>query len=322
MSTRFSKYQNSVLKFINDRSSISEYECKDIIMDLIKNSDFILPITLLTVMKNIGIKNKLTTTIHGYDMATGIELLCILLNILENPTYIDGNKKDILLPLLPTYINLSLSNNLNMLLHHIGDNKGKDILLINRYTYLQLNDKMVAMITKISQYKLDLKNYYTNNGVPNNLFKFHFTHSSSKGKLQKIKVLPKDKLLNYINDTTGIVCQLALILGWILGFGDYQMVSSLERLGYHLGLIIKLSHDFSTLEQDLDCLSSTNTTTNYILNFGFSDAFALFSESKEKFNEGLLTLGIHTPTIKEFIDILERKVDISVDQSSPDLKST
>ena len=98
------------------------------------------------------------------------------------------------------------------------------------------------------------------------------------------------------------------------------MAINLDRLGHHFGLLIKLAHDFANLDQDMEECLKNKQSLNYVINFGLQESFELFDECKKKFIEGLLILEITSPTIKEFIDILEIKVNFILEQSSPNIK--
>lgn len=317
--SRLSRYQTSIRKFICDKSSLSTCLYKEPIIELIQESDFILPITLLTVMKNIPTKHRSLEPSHGYDMATGIELLNCLLSIAEsNKTFKD---KDILLLIIPPLINLTLITNINNLIQNTKDEHYKIILNINKYAFIQLNEKIIQLIIQMNTGKQVLMENILDKSPPYNLSKFHFKNSKKKSKIQKIKIISNDKLLNHIDNTMGTLSKITLILGWILGGGDHKMIPSLERLGIHLSLLLKISNDFNNLEKDIDTAIENCVSTNYVINVGITNAYELFNDSKEKFNEGILLLDLYTPTIKEFIDVLEERVDQAIEQSSPDLKS-
>jgi geranylgeranyl pyrophosphate synthase len=138
-------------------------------------------------------------------------------------------------------------------------------------------------------------------------------------KYRKLQMIDKDKLIDYVERTYGSVCQCAFVCGWLLGFGDEKMINNLERLGTHLGLLIKLSTDFKNLERDLN--NATTTSTNLIINYGIHECFRLFDDSKIKLLEGCLTLDIYNITIKEVIDHIEKTFDNHLKNSDLELVS-
>lgn len=335
MAIRFGLYQNSIKKFINNQSIISKYRYKQFILDLTENNDYILPISLLTVINGQQKKNNLKS-VHGYEMATGIELLIIFLNIVETKKFnkiLNGNYSHATLTRDQT--NLILKSNISNhicqeITSMIYQTLNRNINDISTYyssdamikIYLLASEHLHAKIDKINstvstmelpqdleiQHKTFLEN-------------FHFVDSNNLNKLSCVKQLPKDFVLQYISGTYGSICKLALIFGWLIGGSVPDMIPNLEKIGYHFGIMIKLAYDFTNVERDVSVMNN-GISFNYIINFGFQDAFELFDDCKRKFIEGVLTMNISTPTLKEFIDILERKVDCSLEQSSPDIKSS
>lgn len=82
----------------------------------------------------------------------------------------------------------------------------------------------------------------------------------------------------------------------------------------------KISKDFENLSADIK--NSTTYSTNYVLNYGLQDGYEVFLNNKQKFIEESMVDDLYTNTIKEIIDTIEANVDMIIDQTSPDLKST
>jgi hypothetical protein len=151
---------------------------------------------------------------------------------------------------------------------------------------------------------------------------FKFSKQSCIDVLKNFRKVRKDIILSFITHTYCKVCGLALIYGWIFGGGSIDMIINLERLGYHFGVLLKISNDFTNIEKDIENVCNGNYTFNYVINHGLQDAFELFDESKKKLFEGILTLGIASPTIKEIIKILDTNVLNVIEHSSPDLRQS
>lgn len=322
MATRFSLYQNSFKKFIVNQSVLVNNNYKDQIIKLLDGSDFILPISLLTIMNGQQKKNKLKLA-HGYEMATGIELLIVLMNLLkekktidvQNPSNLNNNIRDSLCSSLSSIINITFSRNIEAVAQY---HDPSNIVKIYTTGLEQINSKICKIVNAIMSIDFDC----TKIQDKTDLTKFHFKNSIIIDKIKKLKYLPKDFVTKYTVDTYGNICKLALILGWIIGGSSPDMINNLDRLGHHLCFLIKIAYDFENLDNDAELYSKNKYTLNYVLNFGIQDSFELFDESKKKFNEGLLTLEITSPTIKEFVDILEEKVNSALDRSSPDIKKS
>lgn len=323
MTSRFGLYQNSIKKFIANQSIVSNYYQKNFIMDITDNSEYILPISLLTVMNGQQKKNGLKS-VHGYEMATGIELLNVLLTIIEakkfgftfskGPTEIK-DVSDCICQEIVSMVYQTLNRNINNITTYYSQEAMMKIYLISSEHLHEKIMKINSTVTSVEIpsnlkpiQKTDLKN-------------FHFKNSENLLKLANIKQLPKEFLLQYINGTCGSICKLSLIFGWLIGGSSHEMITNLDRLGYHFGMMLRIAYDFVNVENDIHNVKN-DVSFNYVINFGFQDAFELFDESKKKFIEGLMTMNITTPTLKEFIDILESKVDNALELSSPDIKSS
>jgi hypothetical protein len=323
MATRFSLYQNSIRKFIAGQSIITTYQFKEQLIKIMENSEFILPITLLTIMNGQQKKNKLKL-VHGYEMATGIELLIILVDLLKHKKKLISTKRfnfndriiDSLHMSLVSLINLSFNRNIDSIkLHH----EPEDIIKIFTVGSEQINEKTNKIVSSIMSLEFPEG---TKKISKSELKKFHFKNTNVNDQVYKIKSLPRDFIIKYTDNTFGNICKLSLILGWIIGGSPHDMINNLDRLGHHLGILLKIAYDFENIDDDIETCLQNNLSLNYVVNFGLQESFELFDESKKKFNEGLLTLGITSPTIKEFLDILENKVNIALDNSSPHIKKT
>jgi hypothetical protein len=323
MTSRFGLYQNSIKRFIANQSIVSNYYQKNFIVNMTNESEYILPISLLTVINGQQKKNGLKS-VHGYEMATGIELLNVLLTIIETKKFgFTFNKeiseiKDIsdrICQEIVSMIYQTLNRNINNIATYYSQEAIMKIYLLSSE---HLHEKIMKINSTVASVEIpsnlkpiqksDLKN-------------FHFKNSENLLKLTNIKQLPKEFLLQYINGTYGSICKLSLISGWLIGGSPPGMITNLERLGYHFGIMLHIAYDFVNVERDIHNVKN-DVSFNYVINFGFQDAFELFDESKKKFIEGVMTMNITTPTLKEFIDILESKVDNALELSSPDIKSS
>ncbi|AYV84107.1 MAG: hypothetical protein Hyperionvirus17_27 [Hyperionvirus sp.] len=316
--SRISRYQESIQRFIINKSSVNDLEksVKDNIFEIVNEFDHVVSIMLLTVIKNQGNKNNLT--LNGYYMASGIEMMMLIATLQDrekryNKRYSAEKRMNMIYELVGQ-INVSLSMNIDSLQSHFGAAGGKEKILKVFHKCVKLvNGKLVKLLV-VDAYELGGKIKTTD------LVNYHFGDLEKvKQRLVLLSQVKEGSFMGGMNNKYGSVCQLAVVLGWILGGGDDKSISSLEKVGTYLANIIKLTNDFINLEQDI--LDAELYSKNYIINYGFQNAFEFFVESKEKFIEACIVLDIYTNTVKEIVDLLENKVDSVIDKSSPDMKS-
>jgi hypothetical protein len=312
--SRISRYQDSMNKFIKNKSCITTLEgnIRLTFNNVFDECDNMVPIILLTVMNSLSKKIKMS--LHGYYMGCGIELMMTIARLLDNKTHyqkkLGETSYNRLITKMSSKINICLSQNIE----HIQSALTKEKAIKIFHTTLKiLNNKLFDLMDEDNIERGDLIKR-------SDVLKYNFTEiDNPKEILHKIKRAKKDSLTSYIQRKFGSVCQTALILGWILGGGDEKMVSTLEKMGTNLGNIMKISYDFKNLERDLK--TEGDTTNNYIINCGIQDGFELFIESKIKFIEGCITLDIYTNTVKEVIDVVETRVELFIDNTVADMKS-
>lgn len=312
--SRISKYQNSVNRFLKTRSCISKNDLdnSDFINQNIDNCDHMCAMLLLTILNSHAKKNNLK--IHGYSMACGIDILHMLVKLLDNRIYneetLGRDKLKNICMELTTCVYKSLAQNIETIKYNMKDTSLKIYIYCSNY----LNKKMYD-ITKFETFITSKKM------TKSDVLTIKFSDESAiKTKLQKMYKIDKDIIIKKIESTYGYMCQCALVLGWILGGGDENLVDSLEKLGLHLGNMLKICYDFDNIENDI--LNCTKTTPNLVVNIGIEDSFCIFMDSKSRFLEGCLTFGIYTNTTKEIIDLIESKIDKCLESANIDMKST
>lgn len=312
--SRISRYQDSMNKFIKNKSCITSLDgdIRLLINNIMDKSDNIVPILLLTVLNSQSKKNNIS--LHGYYMGCGIEMMNVIAKLIDNNKYYQNvlSKKSIkrIINRLSTLINISLSQNIEYIQNILTKEKAIKIFyntnkILNNKLYELLDDDVME---------------YSDNIKKTDLLKFTFEKiQSPKTLITHIKQAKKENLLNFIQKKYGTVCQMAMVMGWLLGNGDEKTLIQLEKLGSYFGILIKISYDFNNLERDLGC--AKETSNNYIINFGIQDGFEIFIDNKLKFVEGCMILDIYTNTIKEILDVIESKVDLFINNTAPDLKS-
>jgi len=316
--SRISRYQDSMGRFVKQRSCISGMnpEIKNKMDDIINNCDHVISILLLTVMNSQG--KKINMNVHGYHIASGIEIMLYTTMINDNKEYYEKKlgKECVseIINQMPGMVNLCLSHNIESIQDNYLNSNAK-LLKTIYYTTRLINTNLYKLIKETSF-------EFESNITKTDAIKYKFEDMvKAINKIKKLKRIKQTSLDNYIQDRYGFICQLALINGWILGGGssDDKNIPHLEKLGTCFGNMVKCVYDFINIENDLEYAKIY--TTNTIINNGFQNSFEVFIENKQKFIEGCIKQNIYTNTVKEIIDLLESKLDIAIDKSSPDVKS-
>jgi geranylgeranyl pyrophosphate synthase len=313
--SRISRYQESMVKFIKNKSCINDlqdHHIKSCILEIISEFDHVASILLLTVLNNHGKRNGMT--LHGYYISSSIEMMAVIANLLDNDKkyskkYGTRTVQKIIAE-LTGLLNVCLSQNVESIQPHFS----KERLLKIFHTCIRLINKRIPKLVSNESLEIDKKIRATD------IIKYHFSDIQKiKHKLVKLKHVKELSLNNFISDKYGSICQLSLELGWLLSGGDEKSIPNLDKVGTYFSIVIKIAADLINLEQDIE--DSESYSKNYAVNFGFQNAFEQFIDNKQKFIEGCILLDIYTNTVKEIIDLIENKIDAVIDKSSPDMKS-
>lgn len=304
--SRISKYQDSMKKYIMNKSYLSELQNhKNEIFDLLKNSDYIISVILLTILSNKNKKNK--TSIHGYYMGSAIELILLLAKIndkqLQEYSYLSSD--------IINLCNIFLSQNIEHVQSALSKEKINKVCM---FTFKYMNSKLLNIQNSVQLVSNNLLK-------KTDIMKYRFTSDTTliKQKLYSIKQLSQQELLTYIDDKYGSVGKIAIVFGWLLGSGEFDKISELEHIGRYLGILIKLYYDFINLETDL--LNSNDITYNYVINFGIQASLELFLDTKTKFIEGCIIHDSHSTTIKELLDVLDKNIDKFINNTEIDIRT-
>lgn len=326
--SRIQKYRESLQRFIKDKSCLFENDIEDNLTDStfiynkIKDNDMIFPILLLTILNNQNKKNKIT--MQGYYIATSIEFISTLLLLIEHKSSCIKELEDDENRYLKIYTNLfinvqkSLHQNLESIknTYNLQHQSFINIILntINLYntTFQTINNdaKILSDELKINNRNchISITKWYLKDNV------------EMIEKFKTLKQVKKESLLEYIEKKYIVLCELAISVAWVVGGGQIKDNTRIKKIAKHFALMYKISKDFENLDSDLK--ESQQYTTNYILNYGLQQGYEVFLNNKQKFIEESMIEEIYTTTIKEIVDIIEANVDMIIDQTSPDLKST
>ena len=320
--SRIQKYKESLHKFIKDKSCLMEdadenQQLNNFIYNKIKENDMIFSILLLTVMNNQNKKNHIS--MQGYYIASSIEFLNIMLLLIENKSNIIselGNDNYIkMYNSLFINANKSLQQNIESI-KNAYQNQPQNLvnIIINSLSTFNLTHKTINQFN-------DFKFVLTNKGCNANIISWYLKSDDELiNKFKTFKQITKESLQEYIEKKYISLCELAIILGWIIGSGDIKEINKIKKSAKYFAIMYKISKDFENLTHDIK--NSDKHTSNYVLNFGLQDGYEAFLNNKEKFIEESMIEDVYTNTIKEIVDTIEANVDMIIDQTSPDLKSS
>lgn len=302
--SRISRYQDSIYKFIKNKSclSIIDEPSNKNILNYFENHNYGISIVLLTIVNTISKKNK--ANLHGFYLSVVFELMYLLSRL---------NDKD--------KINFDLINKINILINHsliqnnetsLGLIKDKNIKLIYKLQK-DINTKILDSLLK-DEFELEESIKRTD------LFTHKFEEEKSKkNKIKTIKKVKRESLYLYINKKYCDICKYAVNFAWLISGGDEKQISNIERIGYNLGIILKIHNDLINLDEDI--AKSEEYSKNMFINFGIQECFELFNDSKQKIIEVCMKYELYTNTMKEILDFFEFKFDRFLEKTEPDLKS-
>lgn len=309
--SRISRYQESMKKYMKNKSCLTQLDTinKQIFYDIIEDCDYLIPIVLLTILSNQNRKNK--TTLHGYYMGCGIELGIIMSKLEDGYRYHTLNRKSIINK-IHSLINICLSQNIE----HIQSSFDKEkVLNIYHFCIKYCNDKIYSI-------EEDVKFQNTQEFVRTDVTKFNFKNMDIiKNKMKTLKQVNINDMMTFINNKYGNICKIATVVGWLLGNGDIKILQDIEKIGNLLGILLKISYDFTNMEYDI-LNNHLDYSTNFVINFGIQAGFELFVNSKVQFIEGCAIYDMYSNTMKEVIDCIESRINTCIENTTIDLKSS
>ena len=314
--SRIQKYRESLYRFIKDKSCLmkndDQTELNNCIYDKIKESDLIYSILLLTVMNNQNKKNNIT--MQGYYVASCIEFLNVFVKLIEDKETVSKFNIPIFNVLIMN-ANKSLQQNIETIKNCKWANPQNLVNII--INCLNIYNNSLFELNTFNEFKFVI----TNKNCDTDIIKWYLkTDNQLIEKFKTFKQVEKESLATYIEKKYNIISELSIIIGWIMGGGDAKTIKRLKKVSTYFSMMYKIAKDFENLTQDIK--NNTDYTPNFVLNYGLQNAYESFVENKQNFIEGLMVEDIYTNTIKEVIDDIEANVDVIIDQTSPDLKSS
>lgn len=306
--SRVLRYQNSFNRFISDRNCYENLsdELINIINTNIKDDQCIIPIITLTVMGSRKKKNNNNLSYQIYYAAVAADFIRIMY---FNNKYI---KKSGLSEISISNVYKFWNINIDKIKKKVSNDK---IIKMNNLCLESISNRLININTPI-------KYEYTENKITD--LHRNFLKKKNNNLIEKFKntkLLKKECLFNIIKQGICKVIECSMLIGWYIGCGTELNTEKIIKLAEDFGFMYKISEDFKNIEKDLEELNS-NTTESFVINFGLQQSFEEFNERKDRFIENAMLLEILSPTLTEIITILEDQVEVAINTTSPDLKST
>ena len=316
--SRIQRYQNDIKRFFYNRSIYLNLIENDNFFDfMIKSTDHLTSVAFLTILNKASYKNYFKGY-HGYPFASGIDVLMMCVNILENEKYYSSkfDKKHIVnfIEDEPSKIYKCLSENMKTLEENITATDVK--LKLMKVFYYCINYIQEKMTTVLKRQPLTGTEYVKKLDI----IKFKFKNENIlKKKYSKLKKIKEEDLFDYIENKYCNIAKMTFVIGWLLGTGDEKYIPILEKIGTNFGYILKISNDFINLERDIEY--AKDISYNMIANYGIHHCFNIFFEHKTKLIKGCMELNIYSHTMKEIIDFIEKCFDKCLNNTDIELAS-
>jgi len=311
--SRISKYQEHIRDFLKNKSFIKNVRSstRKIVVDMLDESDYFPGILCLTIINNRCKQGGLK--MHGYHLASGIEALMMVIKVLNNRPYYDSKytteeTSNMIIDITNWFYDC-INENINTMRL---SNEDIDIKKYSTIVTKSIN-YTVKKISQITESKFYNNNSYTRM-KKTDLFCLDFDDDTVHN-YKKMKRLDEATMLTNIHNTYGMVCRMAVCLGWIIGMGDEQSIDGLESIADSIGLIIKIHDDFKTYKRDM---KYGDVCSNFVVTHGVKEALILFDDSSIKYAEQSVSVGVETKTCGEIIKVItdfinEATQDMSVD---------
>lgn len=319
--SRITNYVESLNKYLTKVLINTDETLKSIILNAVKRYNFIIPTITLTILNNLN--KKFNHNTHGYYIACIISLLEVL--------YIEHDISDTYKDTIIKLINKLITDN-NVSLNSNSDDKNYTIQYIlakingEPSVELKKNNELLKEIpVKIN--KLINDNLEEIHQLPKFTFVKNIIHSVNynfedddlKTKLKTLKIIQSKEIIDYVGNSFGIICELAVKLSYIIG--NYESDHEhFKEIGKILALLLHIGHDFKFYEEDIS--KASIYSLNIVINIGIQRAFELFDENKSKFIELCINNDIYTKTVKEILKYLNTVIVEVIEKSNVSLTDT
>jgi hypothetical protein len=315
--SKISKHRENIYNFITTKSCFSNIIEKEFLKEFIENDLCLYPIALLSVFSTQIKKNK-AKSYHTLHVASALVLMIMNVCINENKKYYEEKYGDNNIKKMQSqatiFIFEAISQNVKTMENTIGtENSAK----IQKKVSSILHEKLLLLTEdNITEHDLKIRR--------SDIIKYKFEDKDIiDKKYRKLKRINKEELINYIDEKYGSIGQCAFIFGWLMGMGsdNQKVIDSVLKIGSAFGILVKLTHDFCNLENNIKSSSDNDTSYNFVINYGIHECFRLYDENKIKFLEGCMTNDIYSSSIKELMEKIDKAYDKCLKNTELELQS-
>lgn len=320
--SRLQQYRYSINKFIKEKSILFSKTKNPTLFELyisqvIEEGGVTLPVLFLTVLNNLNKKKGIQ--MHGYYFASVVEFLLVLCHLGENRDYLMKKYGE------SNYI--LCINKIQIIIYQLVEKNIDSIRSTDNISSSGIIDIVLAVLSVISNGLHTVNNVSSFNPVVtkrechHNVVQWYLRNNDELvKKFSALKQVKEDSIQEWIDTKYTSVCEVAIIIGWIVGGGDIKHLPTLKSAAKAFSVIYKLSIDFKDINTRI--MSDDGHSLNYVVNFGLEAGYEKFLNNKQIFIEKALGLDIFSRTLREVIDDIEESIDFIIDQTSPDLKSS
>jgi hypothetical protein len=321
--SRINKYQEGIQKFLKNKSFIKDTTktTQNIINEVLETSDHLPAILCLTILNNQCKKYEIR--IHGYYIASGIDVLMIVARVCNNRDYFNNKYTEIAVDNMIFESTNCFYKCITQNIEILRDTKDGEI-------HKRLTQLCIEYATKIIPHITFKQKIFSNDKMKKTDLFCMSNVNDFYNEYKKKNKLNENIIFADSNKTYGSVCKLALTLGWIIGLGDDtclnkikelsddKNISNLEKLADDIGYFLKIYDDFKYILRDIKI---GQYSMNYVINYGIKQSYIKLIETKTKFLEGIMNLKIETKTMKEIIDFIMDNVDEIIKDVSVDMET-
>lgn len=313
--SRITKYQEQIREFLTNKSFIKNTRetTQKIIINMLDESDHFPGILCLTIINNRCKQGNIK--MHGYHLAAGIEALMMVIKVMDNREYYDSvysyeETSNMIIDVTNWFYDC-LAENIKTL--KLSNEDKVDVKIITTVMTKCINYS-AKRISKIVEQKL-FQDY--SRMKKTDIFCIDFEEESIDN-YKGMKRLEKDTMIDNINNTYGMICRLAVCLGWLVGMGDDNNLKELETLADNMGMIIKMHDDFKNYKRDM---RFGEYCSNYIVTHGIKEALILFDKSNIQYAEKSMKTGVETKTCNEIVRVVADFINEVTDNISIDIET-